>query len=101
MPKRYHCEFKGCKCYKFKKHCNNLCLHCNHANIWHSLKKNEMTTPAQSHSGQLAFVSSRAMANAPRYERINVAVEIFEPIADDIPVAQEVVYCTDIDILPV
>jgi len=63
------------------------------------LKKNE--TPTPSRSGQLAFVSSRAMANAPRYERINIAVEIFEPILDDIPVAQEVVYCTDVDILPV
>jgi len=41
------------------------------------------------------------MANAPRYERINIAIEIFEPISDDIPVAQEVVYCTDVDILPV
>ena len=37
---RYHCEFKECKCRKFKLHCNNLCFNCKHANICIQKKKN-------------------------------------------------------------
>ena len=39
MVKRFNCEFKNCKCNKFILHCNSLCLNCNHANVWHSLKE--------------------------------------------------------------
>ena len=93
--KRYHCEFKNCFCTKFKRHCNNLCLHCHHANIWHSRKEKTVCDYSSS------FVSPRCQARTPEYERVHVAIEIFEPREADLPVAEEVIYCRDIEVLPV
>lgn len=87
MPKRYHCVFRNCFCTNFRLHCNNLCFYCNHANIWHSRKEKP---PSED---QLAFISTRKAAWRPEYERVFISIEI--------PIAEEIVYCTDIDILPV
>lgn len=95
MSRRYHCEFNGCFCDKFTHHCSNLCFHCKHANIWHSKKEK----PPSDH--KLSFVSPRESARTPQYEKVSFAVEIFEPRAPELPVVEEVVYCTDIEILPV
>ena len=93
--KRYHCEFKNCFCKKFKLHCNNLCLYCNHANIWHSRKEK----PPCDHS--LSFMTSRKSARMPEYERVQLAIEIFEPRPPVLPVIEEIIYCEDIEVLPV
>ncbi len=96
MPKRYHCEFKDCFCTKFKLHCKNLCLHCKHANIWHARKKRSVT------GTQERFVSStRISAHSPTYERVSIGIEIFIPEVLDLPIAEEVIYCPNIDVLPV
>ena len=96
MPRRYKCEFKTCFCTKFILHCNNLCFHCKHANIWHSLKEKP---PSDSY---LSFVSPRQSARKPIYKRRNI-IEIFEPRVPPLPSDSEddIVYCTDIEILPV
>ena len=85
MTKRYHCEFKNCFCTKYK-HNKNLCLNCNHANIWHSRKKK---VPFNYKN---CFVSPRMPARTPIYETVCVAIEI--------PVAK-VLYCCAVDELPV
>ena len=92
---RYHCEFKTCFCTNFVLHCNNLCFHCKHANIWHS--------PKEAPPKDGAFVSTRQPARTPKYERKNLTIEIFEPriplvILSD---SDEIIYCTDIEVLPV
>ena len=94
---RYHCEFKTCFCTNFVLHCNNLCFHCKHANIWHSSKE---PPPKDEY---LSFVSTRQPARTPKYERKNLTIEIFEPrmplvILSD---SDEIIYCTDIEVLPV
>ena len=95
MTKRFHCEFQGCFCTKYRLHCNNLCLHCKHANIWHARKEKPPTDQ------ELSFASSREIAHTPQYEKTYIAIQIFEPRDPEIPVAEEVIYCRDIDILPV
>ena len=95
MPKRFHCEFEDCFCTNFKLHCNNLCFHCKHANIWHSLKEKPPC------DDKLSFVSSRKPAHAPQYENIQIAIEIFEPRPPTLEETDEVIYCTDIEVLPV
>ena len=95
MPRRYHCEFKDCFCTKFKDRWDYLCCHCKHANIWHSQKEK----PPTDH--KLSFVSPRQPARSPQYEKVSFAVEIFEPVAPVMPIVEEIVYCTDIEILPV
>lgn len=83
--KRYHCEFKNCVCKKFKLLDNNLCFYCHHAGLWHSRKKKQLVDYTTS------FISPRPAARTPQYD-------ISER---DIPLAEEVVYCTAIEILPV
>jgi len=90
---RYHCEFKTCFCTNFVLHCNNLCFHCKHANIWHSLKE---VPPRYG-----AFVSTRQPARTPKYERKNLTIEIFEPPLVILSDSDEIIYCTDIEVLPV
>ena len=94
MPKRYKCEFKNCFCTKFTLYSNNLCFHCKHANIWHSRIK----PPSDSF---LSFVSSRSSARKPKYAKRNI-IEIFEPQVPPLPESDDdIIYCTDIEVLPV
>ena len=96
MKKRYHCEFKNCKCNKFILHCNGLCLKCNHANIWHSLKEKPPT------DGYLSFISPRLSARTPIYEKKYLNIEIFLPKVPPLPDSDcEIEYCDAIEILPV
>jgi len=93
---RFHCEFKTCKCNKFMLHCNNLCLYCGHAHIWHSKKQKPPTDE------YLAFESTRPAARTPTYEKKNMQVAVFVPTAPPLPVSDDdVVYCEAIEILPV
>jgi hypothetical protein len=51
---------------------------------------------------QERFVSStRISAHSPTYERVSIGIEIFIPEALDLPIAEEVIYCPNIDVLPV
>ena len=94
MPKRYNCEFNNCFCTNFTLNCKNLCFHCKHANIWHS--KNKPTS-----DDNLSFVSSRSFARKPKYEK-RIIIEIFEPQVPPLPESDDdIIYCTDIDVLPV
>ena len=93
---RYHCEFKECRCCKFKLHCNNLCFHCKHANIWHS--KKEKPPPDE----YLAFESIRQPARTPKYEKKYFQVAIFVPTVPPLPESEnEIIYCDTIEVLPV
>jgi len=94
MRKRYHCEFKKCDCNKFILHCNGLCLRCNHANIWHSLKEKPPT------DSYLSFISPRLPARTPIYEKKYLNIEIFLPKVPPLP-DSEIEYCDAIEILPV
>ena len=93
---RYHCEFKDCKCYKFKLHCNNLCFYCKHSNIWHSRKQKPPTDE------YLAFQSPRSPARKPMYEKKYIQVAIFVPTVPPLPDSDnEIIYCETIEVLPV
>ena len=96
MVKRTHCEFKNCNCIRFKLHCNNLCLFCNHANVWHSIKSKPPT------DGYLAFQSPREMTRKPHYIYKNIEVNIFQPTVPPLPDSDdEIIYCEAIEVLPV
>lgn len=91
---RFHCEFKNCKCNKFILHCNNLCLLCGHAHIWHSKKQKPPTDE------YLAFNSTRQAARTPTYEKKNISIGVL--ISEPQEIQQEnVVYCEAIEVLPV
>ena len=91
---RFHCEFKTCKCNKFILHCNNLCLLCGHAHIWHSKKQKPPTDE------YLAFKSIRQAARTPTYEKKNISIGILIPEPQEIQ-QENVVYCEAIEVLPV
>ena len=59
MSKRYHCEFRDCKCNKYILHCNKLCYVCQHSKIWHSKKCKPPTDE------YLSFCSMRESARKP------------------------------------
>ena len=93
---RYHCQFKKCKCHKFKLHCNNLCLYCHHANVWHS--RNERP-PCDSY---LSFVSPRESARKPIYEKKHIQIAIFMPTVPELPESDEdIPMCYAYELLPV
>ena len=90
--KRFHCEFKNCKCTHFI--CNSrLCKICKHSHIWHSKK--------QKYS---QFISPREKARKPKYvsDIILGQVYIFEPLplAPAIEVANPC-FCPQVYALPV
>ena len=91
---RFHCEFKTCKCNKFMLHCDNLCLYCGHAHIWHSKKQKPPTDE------YLAFNSTRPAARTPIYEKKNISIGILIPGPQEIQ-QENVVYCEAIEVLPV
>jgi len=91
---RFHCEFKTCKCNKFKLHCDNLCFYCGHGNIWHSKKQKPPTDEF------LAFNSTRKPARTPIYEKKNICIGILMPMHLELP-ESNVVYCDAIEMLPV
>ena len=91
---RFHCEFKTCKCNKFMLHCDNLCLYCGHAHIWHSKKQKPPTDE------YLAFNSTRPAARTPKYEKKNIGIGILVPKQPELR-ESNVVYCDAIEILPV
>ena len=99
---RYNCEFNNCNCRKYKKqiysinNCSNkICLNCKHAKLWHSKKDKPPN------DFYLSFVSPRAFARKPVYERINIPI-IFIPDAPQIIDSdEELPYCECIEILPV
>lgn len=93
MSQRFNCEFRDCCCMNYRLHHNNLCFQCNHANIWHS----RLSPP-----DYLSFVSNRQSARTPIYERKNIIIEIFEPCVPPLPESDDdIIFCTNIDILPV
>ena len=95
MTKRYKCQFNNCNCLHFNLSNNNLCLNCNHANIWHSRYK-----PPPS-DGYLSFISNRSFARKPKYEKKYI-IEIFEPCVPPLPDSDsELEYCSAIEVLPV
>lgn len=96
MANRYHCVFKNCTCRGFHQNCNNLCLYCNHANIWHS----SIESPPS--DDYLSFVSPRDFARRPVYEKRHLIINIIKPEVPPLPLSDdEIPYCTAIEILPV
>ena len=96
MKKRYHCEFKNCECIHFVEQCNNICIYCKHANIWHSLNSRPPT------DSYLSFISTRSPARRPIYVKKNIKVNIFMPEVPPLPESEdEIVFCEAIEILPV
>ena len=96
MKKRYLCEFKNCKCRHFKQHCNNLCVYCKHANIWHSLNSKPPT------DSYLSFVSPRLPARTPIYVKKHIKKAVFIPEVPPLPESEdELVFCQGIEVLPV
>ena len=94
MTKRYRCQFNNCNCLHFNLFNNNLCLNCNHANVWHSRYK------PPSSDGYLSFVSSRSFARKPEYEKRYI-IEILEPSVPPLPESDnELEYCSANEILP-
>jgi hypothetical protein len=92
MKKRYHCEYKKCKCIKFYKHCKSLCLVCKHAKLWHS-KKAKIS--------DLSFNSPRESARKPTYTYVSpIQIAIFVPEAPDIP-PPDIIYCLNVELLPI
>ena len=95
MKRRFHCEFSNCNCLNFTRNFNNLCLNCNHANVWHS---NRELPPSDDY---LSFVSIRSFARKPVYEK-RYLIEIFEPSVPPLPDSDnELIYCTAVEVLPV
>lgn len=99
---RFNCEFKNCKCRKYHKHSlcrieliNNICLNCNHANIWHS----RIESPPN--DNYLSFVSPRLSARKPIYIKKYIPI-VFVLEVPPIPDSdEEIPYCECIEILPV
>ena len=91
---RFHCEFKTCKCCKFKLHYNNLCFYCGHANIWHSKKEKKTKQDC------FAFESTRPNARIPKYEKQNISIGILIPISQEL-IEDNFIYCECIEMLPV
>jgi len=75
-------------------HCDNLCLYCGHAHIWHSKKQKPPTDE------YLAFNSTRPAARTPTYEKKNIGIGILVPKQPELR-ESNVVYCDAIEILPV
>ena len=96
MKKRYHCEFKECECEQFKGDCNNLCIYCKHANIWHSLISKQVDY------GDLSFVSPRLAARTPIYVKKYIKIAVFIPEVPPLPESDdELLYCKALEVLPV
>lgn len=98
MRKRFHCEFKECKCSKFTLHCNNLCFICGHSKIWHSTKSKPPTDE------YLSFVSSRKSARKPSYSYVSpiqIAVFIPEATAQPLNIIEVNRYCPNVELLPI
>lgn len=97
MNKRFHCEFKKCKCNSFILHRNNQCFICNHANIWHSKKEKPPTDE------YLSFVSSRLAARRPEYTHVSpIQIAVFVPEAPLLPESDsEMIYCDSVELLPI
>jgi hypothetical protein len=99
MKKRYHCEYKECKCNKFVRHHKSLCYICHHAKLWHSKKSKPPT------DGYLSFLSSRLSARTPKYTNnivSSIQIAVFIPEAPAIPVADsELIFCENIESLPI
>mgnify|MGYP000964876659 CR=1 FL=1 len=99
MSKRFHCEFKKCDCHTFILHCNNLCLTCQHAKLWHSKKSKPPT------DSYLSFISPRIPARKPIYTNVipHIQIAIFVPEVPAIPVSDEdgIDYCINVESLPI
>ena len=96
MSKRYHCEFRDCKCNKYILHCNNLCYVCQHSKIWHSKKCKPPTDE------YLSFYSTRESARQPTYSYVcPLQIAAFIPEAEAVPVVENANYCQNIDLLPI
>ena len=97
MRKRFHCEFKKCRCNSFILHCNNRCFVCSHANIWHSKKSKPPTDE------YLSFVSSRLSARKPEYTSVSpIQIAVFIPEVPVLPESDDdYIYCECIEQLPI
>ena len=96
MNQRYNCVFSNCYCDSYIKNKNNLCINCNHANVWHSLQSKP---PCDDY---LSFVSPRKFARKPFYEKRHI-ITILEPQVPPLPESsdEELPYCTNVQMLPV
>lgn len=96
MNKRFHCEFKNCKCNKFINSSSNLCYICQHSIIWHSKKSKP---PSDEY---LSFLSTRKPARSPEYTYVSpIQIAVFVPEAEAIPIQENVRYCSTVDLLPI
>ena len=97
MKKRYHCEYKDCKCNKFVRHHKSLCYICHHAKLWHSKTSKPPTDE------YLSFLSSRAAARTPKYTSVSpIQIAVFIPEAPAIPVDDsQLIFCENIESLPI
>lgn len=101
MVKRFHCEFRNCKCSKYQLFCSGKCIFCKHGKIWHSLKE----IPPKTNKYQ--FFSIRKNAHNPKYvSSIYCIPTIFTPVPviNAVPINEdfnEYDFCITVEALPV